>query len=55
VRSQTKWLSIGVMQSSPTVLHKCISKRFIEFNFSPEKPHEEGNLTRNVFLCILSS
>lgn len=41
MRSQVKELSIIVR--SPSVLHKCITKRYIEFKFFPEKPLEEGN------------
>jgi len=40
VRIQFQTLGSGVIRRSPAILHECVTKRYIEFNFSPEKTFE---------------
>jgi hypothetical protein len=40
MRYRVTGLSNGISQKLPAIFHNCITKRFIEFNFSPEKPFE---------------
>ena len=47
VRIQFKTLGIGVIRRSPVILHECVTKRYIEFNFSPEKACEGGGKAVN--------
>jgi len=47
MRNQAKVLSNGVLRRSPAVIYKCIPKRYIEFNFSPDKPFEGGGKAFN--------
>jgi hypothetical protein len=52
VRTQVKELCSGVIRRSPVVLHECIIKRHIEFNFSPEEPSEGEGKACNT-RCVL--
>jgi hypothetical protein len=47
VRNQFQMLGSGVIRRSPAVLHECVIKRYIEFNFSPEKTFEGGGKAVN--------
>lgn len=47
VRIQFQTLGSGVIQRSPLILHECVTKRYIEFNFSPEKTFEDGGKAVN--------
>ncbi|XP_069691999.1 2-oxoisovalerate dehydrogenase subunit beta, mitochondrial [Periplaneta americana] len=51
VKTDTTRLYDGILQKTPAVLHKCISKRFIQFNFYPEKPPEGEGETTRMNLC----
>ena len=58
VRFQFQTLGCGVVQRSPVILHERVTKRYIEFNFSPEKKKklklEVKLLTEVAFLCMHS-
>jgi hypothetical protein len=47
VRGEVTGISFG-MRRLPTALHKCVTKRYIEFKFSPEKSHEGGTLLTRI-------
>jgi hypothetical protein len=47
VRIQFKALGSGVIRRSPVILHECVIKRYIEFNFSPETAFEDGGKAVN--------
>lgn len=51
VRIQFQTLGSGVIRRSPAILHECVTKRYIKFNFSPEKTSEDGGETRRMNLC----
>lgn len=40
VRVQFQTLGSGVIRRSPAILYECVTKRYIELNFSPEKTFE---------------
>ena len=42
VRIQFQTSGSGVIRRSPVILHECVTKRYIEFNFSPEQTFEGG-------------
>jgi hypothetical protein len=46
-RIQFQTLGSGVIRRSPVILHECVTKRYIEFNFSPEKTLEDGGKAVN--------
>jgi len=46
-RIQFQTLGSGVVRRSPVILHECVTKRYIEFNFSPEKTLEGGGKAVN--------
>lgn len=47
VRIQFQTLGSGVIRRSPAILHESVTKRYIEFNFSPEKTFEDGGKVVN--------
>jgi len=47
VRIQFQTLGSGVIRRSPAILHECVTKRYIKFNFSPEKTSEDGGKAVN--------
>jgi hypothetical protein len=47
VRIQFQTLGSGVIRRSPVILHDCVTKRYIEFNFSPENTFEGGGKAIN--------
>jgi len=47
VRIQFQTSGSGVIRRSPVILHECVTKRYIEFNFSPEQTLEGGGKAVN--------
>ena len=47
VRIRFQTYGSGVLRRSPVILHECVTKRYIEFNFSPEKTFEDGGKAVN--------
>jgi hypothetical protein len=41
MRNRVTGLGNGICQKLPALSHNCITKRYIEFNFAPEKSFEE--------------
>lgn len=51
MRYRVTGLSYDIGQKSPALFHNFISKRYIEFKFSPEKPFEGEGETSQMNLC----
>jgi hypothetical protein len=50
MRYRVTGLSSGIGQKSSALFHNFITKRYVEFNFSPEKPFE-GEGKRESWSC----
>jgi hypothetical protein len=50
MRYRVTGLSNGIGQKSPALFHNFITKRYVEFNFSPEKSFE-GEGKREPWFC----